>query len=93
MLANMCEATGRERDGISVKSICLRNKLILIPQCSPNDEQEVKSEIEEGSNSENGSQVGQFKNVVAIVDPPRAGLYPTVRILLCNSTTYMVRSY
>ena len=63
------------------------------PQCSPNDEEEVKSEIEEGSNSENGSQVGQFKNVVAIVDPPRAGLHPTVRILLCNSTTYMVRSY
>lgn len=50
---------------------------------SENDKQEDETKVQKGSESENGNTlVQQFKNVVAIVDPPRAGLHPTVRIIL-----------
>lgn len=49
--------------------------------CSENNNSEVKNEVPKESTSENGNtSMQQFKNVVAIVDPPRAGLHPTVRI-------------
>lgn len=49
--------------------------------CSENNNSEVENEVPKESVSENGNtSVHQFKNVVAIVDPPRAGLHPTVRI-------------
>ncbi|KAI9076173.1 hypothetical protein K1719_041871 [Acacia pycnantha] len=48
-------------------------------QCSENGRQEDEIEAQRGSDCENGnSLMQQFKNVVAIVDPPRAGLHPTV---------------
>ncbi|XP_027910129.1 zinc finger CCCH domain-containing protein 24 [Vigna unguiculata] len=46
---------------------------------SENNNAEVVSEVQNGNSSENGNtSMQQFKNVVAIVDPPRAGLHPTV---------------
>lgn len=51
-------------------------------QCSENGKQDDGVEAQKGSDSEIvKSFVQQFKNVVAIVDPPRAGLHPTVRII------------
>ncbi|KAI4322254.1 hypothetical protein L6164_021965 [Bauhinia variegata] len=48
-------------------------------ECSEIDQQEVGSAFQKDSSSENGNTfVQQFKKVVAIVDPPRAGLHPTV---------------
>ncbi|XP_028808026.1 zinc finger CCCH domain-containing protein 24 [Neltuma alba] len=48
-------------------------------RCSENGRQEDEIEVQKGSDSENGNSLMQrFKNVVAIVDPPRAGLHPTV---------------
>ncbi|KAF7805579.1 zinc finger CCCH domain-containing protein 24 [Senna tora] len=48
-------------------------------QCSENENQQDPSEVQKGSDSKNGnSLVQQVKNVVAIVDPPRPGLHPTV---------------
>ncbi|XP_019413379.1 PREDICTED: zinc finger CCCH domain-containing protein 24-like [Lupinus angustifolius] len=47
--------------------------------CSENDTAEIGSGLQKDSSVENGnSSSQQFKNVVAIVDPPRAGLHPTV---------------
>lgn len=66
----------------------------MASHCSENNDAEVGSEVQNGSSSENGNTSAQnnsengnstaqhFKNVVAIVDPPRAGLHPTVRIIL-----------
>ncbi|RDX70817.1 Zinc finger CCCH domain-containing protein 24, partial [Mucuna pruriens] len=46
---------------------------------SGNNNAEVGSEVQKDSTSGNGNTSMQhFKNVVAIVDPPRAGLHPTV---------------
>ncbi|XP_058757540.1 zinc finger CCCH domain-containing protein 24-like [Vicia villosa] len=46
---------------------------------SENNNSEVENEVPKESTSENGkTSTQQFKNVVAIVDPPRAGLHPTV---------------
>ncbi|KAK8463942.1 hypothetical protein PHAVU_011G078600 [Phaseolus vulgaris] len=46
---------------------------------SENNNAEVGSEVQKGNSSENGNtSMQQFKNIVAIVDPPRAGLHPTV---------------
>ncbi|KAK7404722.1 hypothetical protein VNO78_05678 [Psophocarpus tetragonolobus] len=46
---------------------------------SKNNNTEVGGEVLKCSTSENGNtSLQQFKNVVAIVDPPRAGLHPTV---------------
>nr|KYP68521.1 Zinc finger CCCH domain-containing protein 24 [Cajanus cajan] len=46
---------------------------------SENNNTEVGSEVQKSSTPENGNtSMQQFKNVVAIVDPPRAGLHPTV---------------
>jgi len=51
--------------------------------CSENNNLEIENEVPKDSTPENGNTpVQQFKNVVAIVDPPRAGLHPTVRIAL-----------
>lgn len=45
--------------------------------------QEPESQLESNCTSENGNPSAQcFKNVVAIVDPPRGGLHPTVSTLL-----------
>jgi tRNA (uracil-5-)-methyltransferase len=50
---------------------------------SENNNSEIENDVPKGSTSENGNTSRkQFKNVVAIVDPPRAGLHPTVRITL-----------
>lgn len=47
--------------------------------CSENNNLEIENEVPKESTPENGNTpVQQFKNVVAIVDPPRAGLHPTV---------------
>ncbi|CAJ1979312.1 unnamed protein product [Sphenostylis stenocarpa] len=47
--------------------------------CSENSNTEVGSEVQKGNSVENGNtSMQQFRNVVAIVDPPRAGLHPTV---------------
>ncbi|WJX44181.1 hypothetical protein P8452_31191 [Trifolium repens] len=46
---------------------------------SENNNSEIENDVPKGSTSENGNTSRkQFKNVVAIVDPPRAGLHPTV---------------
>ncbi|PPR80347.1 hypothetical protein GOBAR_AA40369 [Gossypium barbadense] len=48
-------------------------------KCSENDGKEIQNQLQESSTSKDGnSLVPQFKNVVAIVDPPRMGLHPTV---------------
>lgn len=55
---------------------------------SENNNAEIGSEDQKGSGSENeNTSSQQFKNVVAIVDPPRAGLHPTVRIILYSFST------
>lgn len=47
--------------------------------CSENGGQEAGSPLQRNCTSESGStSVQQFKNVVAIVDPPRVGLHPVV---------------
>lgn len=49
---------------------------------SENNNSGVENEVPKDSTSENeNTSMQQFKNVVAIVDPPRAGLHPTVRII------------
>ncbi|XVF20221.1 hypothetical protein REPUB_Repub11eG0179200 [Reevesia pubescens] len=46
---------------------------------SENGGKELQNQLQECSTSKDGnSSVQQFKNVVAIVDPPRMGLHPTV---------------
>ncbi|KAK8601505.1 hypothetical protein V6N13_058801 [Hibiscus sabdariffa] len=46
---------------------------------SENDGKELQNQLQECSTATDGnSLVQQFKNVVAIVDPPRMGLHPTV---------------
>ncbi|KAA8544035.1 hypothetical protein F0562_021788 [Nyssa sinensis] len=46
---------------------------------SKNDNQELQSHLQKSCSPENGTNsMQQFKNVVAIVDPPRVGLHPTV---------------
>ncbi|XP_034221994.1 zinc finger CCCH domain-containing protein 24 isoform X2 [Prunus dulcis] len=43
------------------------------------DKQELRSQLQSSCTSENGNApVKHFSNVVAIVDPPRSGLHPTV---------------
>ncbi|KAL6510907.1 hypothetical protein OROGR_022031 [Orobanche gracilis] len=47
--------------------------------CNASNFSKDENQIEKLSTSESGSRpVQQFKNVIAIVDPPRAGLHPTV---------------
>lgn len=43
----------------------------------------LDNQPQNGCTTENGIPLLQFKNVVAIVDPPRAGLHPTVSDTLC----------
>ncbi|KAJ1424355.1 (Uracil-5)-methyltransferase fami [Sesbania bispinosa] len=51
----------------------------MTSHCPENNNAEVGGDAQKGSSSENGNtSKQQFKNVVAIVDPPRAGLHPTV---------------
>ncbi len=51
--------------------------------CSENGGQEAGSPLQRNCTSESGStSVQQFKNVVAIVDPPRVGLHPVVSYML-----------
>lgn len=46
---------------------------------SENDGQEIQSQLQKSCTSKEGSSsMLHFKNVVAIVDPPRGGLHPTV---------------
>lgn len=52
-----------------------------------------KTELEKNCTSENSSTVQQFKNIVAIVDPPRVGLHPTVsesKVILCGDVIVLV---
>lgn len=53
-------------------------------ECNRNGGQE--SHVQQSCTSENGTNI-QFKNVVAIVDPPRVGLHPTVSsgLFLCST--------
>ncbi|KAL5831168.1 hypothetical protein ACOSQ4_016522 [Xanthoceras sorbifolium] len=52
---------------------------IVASECSENSGKEPQSLPQKTCNSEDGNSSGkQFKNVVAIVDPPRGGLHPTV---------------
>ncbi|KAE9593205.1 putative tRNA (uracil(54)-C(5))-methyltransferase [Lupinus albus] len=48
--------------------------------CLENNTAEIRSDVQKDGSSEKGntSSAKQFKNVVAIIDPPRAGLHPTV---------------
>lgn len=47
--------------------------------CAKNDDEKPESHLQESCISENKTPtIPQFKDVVAIVDPPRAGLHPTV---------------
>ncbi|KAL2328618.1 hypothetical protein Fmac_022045 [Flemingia macrophylla] len=64
---------------IPVDSSCPVIKNNEMASRSKNNNAEVGSEVQKGSTSENGNtSMQQFKNIVAIVDPPRAGLHPTV---------------
>ncbi|KAJ4726020.1 zinc finger CCCH domain-containing protein 24-like [Melia azedarach] len=48
-------------------------------ECSEGGGKEPQSQLQKSCTSEDGNfSVQQFKNVVAIVDPPRGGLHPTV---------------
>lgn len=59
--------------------------------CSENGGQEAESQLHRNCASESGNtSVQQFKNVVAIVDPPRVGLHPIVSyMLLCCVQFYV----
>lgn len=47
--------------------------------CLENVQRESKNELHNGCSSKDGNiSVRQFKNFVAIVDPPRGGLHPIV---------------
>ncbi|KAB5540683.1 hypothetical protein DKX38_013657 [Salix brachista] len=52
---------------------------------SENDGQEIQGQLQKSCTSKEGStSMLHFKNVVAIVDPPRGGLHPTVSVVsLC----------
>lgn len=55
-------------------------------RCLENGGQEPQSEVQKSCTSEDGSSfVPQFKNIVAIVDPPRGGLHPIVSKILLLS--------
>ncbi|KAL5130247.1 Zinc finger CCCH domain-containing protein 24 [Glycine soja] len=64
---------------IPVDGTCPEPENGEITSHSENNNAEVGGEVQKGISSENGkTSLQQFKNVVAIVDPPRAGLHPTV---------------
>jgi len=69
--------------------ILLNNK--SASDCSENGGQEAESQLKRNCTSEIGNtSVQQFKNVVAIVDPPRVGLHPIVSyMLLCCVQLYV----
>jgi tRNA (uracil-5-)-methyltransferase len=49
---------------------------------SENDGQEIQSQLQKSCTSKEGSSsMLHFKNVVAIVDPPRGGLHPIVSVV------------
>ncbi|XP_062082066.1 zinc finger CCCH domain-containing protein 24 [Humulus lupulus] len=53
--------------------------VIIASECLDRGPQEPDSQLQSNCPSENGNPLVQrFKNVVAIVDPPRGGLHPTV---------------
>lgn len=53
---------------------------------SENVEQESKNEVHSSCSSKDGNISGQqFKNFVAIVDPPRGGLHPIVSTCFLDS--------
>lgn len=55
--------------------------------CPEGSGKEPQSQLQKDCTSEGNSSVQPFKNVVAIVDPPRGGLHPTVsNTLLCMWT-------
>ena len=49
---------------------------------SENDGKELQNQLQGSSTSKHENSSVQFKNVVAIVDPPRMGLHPTVSIII-----------
>lgn len=51
--------------------------------CLENGGHGLHNQPQNSCTTENGTPLMQFKNVVAIVDPPRAGLHPTVSDSLC----------
>lgn len=56
--------------------------------CLENGGQETGIQQQGNGTSESGNtSVPQFKNVVAIVDPPRVGLHPIVSYMLLGSLT------
>ncbi|PON52607.1 (Uracil-5)-methyltransferase family [Trema orientale] len=62
------ESSGHEFQNVNMTSECLDS-----------GPQEPDNQLQSNCNSENGNPpVKRFKNVVAIVDPPRGGLHPTV---------------
>ncbi|KAJ8751609.1 hypothetical protein K2173_016860 [Erythroxylum novogranatense] len=54
------------------------------------DGQESQNHIEKNCTSQSGSSVREFKNLVAIVDPPRGGLHPIV-IKALRTNTHLQR--
>lgn len=56
-------------------------------ECSEGGGKEPQSQLQKSCTSEDGNfSVQQFKNVVAIVDPPRGGLHPTVSNILLSTS-------
>ncbi|XVF68599.1 hypothetical protein PTKIN_Ptkin11bG0014800 [Pterospermum kingtungense] len=52
---------------------------------SEDDGKDLQNQLQGSSASKDGnSSVQQFKNVVAIVDPPRMGLHPTVSVIMLS---------
>lgn len=50
-------------------------------RCSESNMQEIRNQLQSRCTSESGNPIPEmqcFKNIVAIVDPPRGGLHPTV---------------
>ncbi|XP_044468437.1 zinc finger CCCH domain-containing protein 24 isoform X1 [Mangifera indica] len=47
-------------------------------ECEESSRKEPQNQVQKGCTEDENSSVRQFKNVVAIVDPPRGGLHPTV---------------
>ncbi|CAL0334046.1 unnamed protein product [Lupinus luteus] len=63
------DKAAQEPENVESASHCLENNTV-----------EIRSDVQKDGSSEKGdtSSPKRFKNVVAIIDPPRAGLHPTV---------------
>lgn len=58
-------------------------------ECEESSRKEPQNQVQKGCTEDENSSVRQFKNVVAIVDPPRGGLHPTVRNMFFNFSSHV----